>query len=444
MAIVNSRRKSLRAWLVALAILLFLSSDATAQTLDNFNRDRARIMLNDVKDRVKKNYYDPTFHGMNLDARFKAAEEKINQATSLGQVFGIIAQALMDLNDSHTFFVPPTRTARAEYGWKMQIVGDKCYVIAVKPGSDAEAKGLKVGDMILSVGGYGPTRENMWKMEYLFNVLRPQPGLKVEAQSPDGRLRQLDILAKVTQDKAVMELSGTFGGVDIWKLIRESENEDHLNRQRYVEAGDVFIWKMPGFNLTEDGVDEMMGKVSKRKALILDLRGNPGGYVITLQRLLGYFADSDIKIGDEKRRKETKVMMAKSRNRSFKGKLIVLVDNQSASSSEVFARVVQLEKLGTVIGDRTPGAVMEAVYHGLQLGSDTVAFYGANITIADLIMTDGKSLEGVGVTPDEIVLPTASDLAAKLDTVLSRAAAMAGVKLDPKEAGAMFPIEWRK
>ncbi len=448
MAIVNSRQKPLRAWLVALAILLFLSSDAIlrapAQTLDNFNRERGRIMLENIKNQIKKNYYDPTFHGMDLEARFKAAEEKIKQATSLGQVFGIIAQALMELNDSHTFFVPPTRTARVEYGWNMQMIGDKCYVIAVKPGSDAEAKGLKIGDMILSVSGYAPTRENMWKMEYLFNVLRPQPGLKVEAQSPDGRLRQLDILAKVTQDKSVVELSGRLSGVDIWKLIRESENEDHLNRQRYVEAGDVFIWKMPVFNLTEEGVDDMMSKVNKRKALILDLRGNLGGYVITLQRLLSHFADNDIKIGDEKRRKETKPLMAKTRLRSFKGKLIVLVDNQSASSSEVFARVVQLEKLGTVIGDRTPGAVMEAQYNGLQLGIETVVFYGANITTADLIMTDGKSLEGVGVTPDEIVLPTASDLAARLDPVLSRAAAMAGVKIDPKEAGAMFPIEWRK
>lgn len=444
MATVNFRQKHLRAWLVTLAILLFLSSTAPAQTLDNFNRERGRIMLENIKNQIKKNYYDPTFHGMDLEARFKAAEEKIKQATSLGQVFGIIAQALLDLNDSHTFFVPPTRTARAEYGWNMQMIGDKCYVLAVKPGSDAEAKGLKVGDMILSVSGYAPTRENKWKMDYLFNVLRPQPGLKVEAQSPDGRLRQLDILAKVTQDKSVVELSGRLGGVDLWKLIRESENEDYLNRQRYIEAGDVFIWKMPGFNLTEDGVDDMMNKVNKHKALILDLRGNPGGYVITLQRLLGYFADSDIKIGDEKRRKETKSMMAKTRNRSFKGKLIVLVDNQSASSSEVFARVVQLEKLGTVIGDRTPGAVMEALYHGLQLGVETVVYYGANITIADLIMTDGKSLEGVGVTPDEIVLPTASDLAARLDPVLSRAAAIVGLKIEPKEAGTMFPIEWRK
>ena len=61
-----------------------------------------------------------------------------------------------------------------------------------------------------------------------------------------------------------------------------------------------------------------------------------------------------------------------------------------------------------------------------------------------VIMTDGKSLEGVGVTPDELLLPAAADLAAKRDPVLTRAAALVGFELPPDKAGAMFPIEYRK
>ena len=94
-------------------------------------------MLQTMKEDIKKYYYDPNFHGMDLEARFSAADEKIKTATSLGQLFGIIAQAMVDLNDSHTLFYPPPRTTSTEYGWQMQMVGDRCYVVAVKPDSDA-------------------------------------------------------------------------------------------------------------------------------------------------------------------------------------------------------------------------------------------------------------------------------------------------------------------
>jgi len=93
-------------------------------------------MLDTIKDELKRNYYDPAFHGMNLDTRFKEADAKIKQSTSMGQVLGIIAQVLIELNDSHTFFLPPGRSSRTDYGWVMQMIGEKCYVVAVKPGSD--------------------------------------------------------------------------------------------------------------------------------------------------------------------------------------------------------------------------------------------------------------------------------------------------------------------
>lgn len=85
---------------------------------------------------------------------------------------------------------------------------------------------------------------------------------------------------------------------------------------------------------------------------------------------------------------------------------------------------------------------MESLYYPFQAGADIQVFYGASITIADLIMADGKSLEKNGVTPDEIVLPTASQLAEGQDPVIARAAELAGIKIDPAAAGKFFPFEW--
>jgi C-terminal processing protease CtpA/Prc len=229
-------------------------------------------------------------------------------------------------------------------------------------------------------------------------------------------------------------------------LVREAETESRLHRHRYHEVGDdLIIWKMPEFDLPPLKVDDVLNNIRKRKSLILDLRGNSGGDEDMLLRLIGSLFDHDIKLGEIKRRKETKALIAKSRgDQAFNGKLVVLIDSKSASASEVLARVVQLEMRGLVIGDLSAGAVMRAKIYPHQVGADIVVPYAACITDADLIMTDGKSLERIGVTPNELLLPTAADLAAKRDPVLSRAAALAGVKIDAEKAGSLFPIEWGK
>jgi C-terminal processing protease CtpA/Prc len=66
------------------------------------------------------------------------------------------------------------------------------------------------------------------------------------------------------------------------------------------------------------------------------------------------------------------------------------------------------------------------------------------VTDADLIMSDGASLENTGVTPDEQMLPTAADLAAGRDPVLAHAAAVLGITISPEAAGKFFPYIWIK
>ena len=428
-------------WLLVFIVVLGCTHPILSQ-ISSSDRDRGVIMLKAARDDIRKNYYDPTFRGIDLDARTKLAEEKIKQAKSNGEMFGIIAQMLLEFNDSHTIFLPPPRSARIEYGWQMQTFGDDCFVIAVKPKSDAEAKGLKPGDKVLKIDGIAPNRSNLWVYNYLYNALSPRPVVNIEVQSPGEQPRQLELKAKIQPGKKVFDLTDT---IDLNAYWRDLEDEARMNDHRAIEVSkDIVIWKMPQFDLTSDAVDERVDKIKKYKTLILDLRRNGGGLVETLQRLVGNLFDRDITIGNMKLRKESKPMLAKTRGDSgYKGQVFVLVDSESGSASEVLARVVQLEKRGTVLGDRTYGKVMRSRLYPHQIGLETVIFYGVSVTDADIIMGDGKSLEGTGVSPDEVLLPTAEDLRSQKDPVLARAVAIAGGTLDPVDAGKMFPFKWK-
>jgi C-terminal processing protease CtpA/Prc len=67
-----------------------------------------------------------------------------------------------------------------------------------------------------------------------------------------------------------------------------------------------------------------------------------------------------------------------------------------------------------------------------------LAFSGTSITVGDLRMSDGATLEKVGITPDEIVIPTGADLAAGRDPVLARAIAILGGTMTAEQAGRFY------
>jgi len=87
--------------------------------------------------------------------------------------------------------------------------------------------------------------------------------------------------------------------------------------------------------------------------------------------------------------------------------------------------------------------VMESLRYQYELETkgDVPVLYGLMITDADIIMTDGKSLEWVGVAPDKLLLPTADDIRNRRDPVLAYAASIAGIQLDPERAGALFAVK---
>ena len=427
------------------------TAQQSQQGMSASDRDHALSTLHEISGDIKKHYYDPNFHGLNVDSLFKQAEEEMKASISFNQAITHLAVMLDKFDDSHLFYQPPPRPYKLDYGWRMRMIGDKCYVTAVRPGTDAEKKGLKPGDQVLDVNGFAPDRDSLWKIQYLYNSLRPQPGLKLSIVSPGGHPRELAIAALTSPKPKLQNISLD----NVWALINEQQAESRIFFEAICkEVGGVLVCKVPEFALNPAQVEDLLRRMGDHGTTIFDLRENPGGSADTLERLLGGLFDHEIKVADRRGRKDMKSVRTHPHGKGYSGKCIVLVDSQSASASEVFARVLQLEKRGTVVGDRSEGAVMEAEGFSYSWGTNPISptrmsgesysAYGASITRANLIMADGKSLEKTGVTPDELLLPTPEDLAAGRDPVLAHALDLAGVKMSPEEAGKMFPYRWPK
>ena len=441
------KTSTLRQIVIFLATLPLVPS-LFAQEISDLDRERGQTMLRVIRKDIEKHFYDSTYKGIDLDALFSRGAHRIEVVKSNNELFAVVADVLNEFEEPwSTFFVPPTRTTSVEYGWTYQMIGDSCYVTGVKPGSDAEAKGLRVGDRILAIGRDRPTRKNDYSMRALLMMLNPQPGMKVTAQTGQNPPRDVVALAEMKTRKKVTDLSLELGDADYWDFVREWETYSSLRRHHNHDLDkNIYIWKMTnlGFNAMKE-IKDGIGDTQDKKALILDVRGTTGGHPKTLDYLISRLFDHEINVGHLESRSERKDWLVEASSKTpFRGLLVILVDSRTAGAAEVLARLVQVEQRGIVIGDTTVGAIWKArsIIHDVGIG--TSIFYTVGVTVERVFMSDGGTLEGIGVVPDDIKLPSWSDLANGRDPVLSYAAWLVGGKLSPEEAGKLFPVEWKK
>lgn len=406
-------------------------------------RETGVLMLRRAAVKVADEYFDPTLRGFPLTARCAEAEQRIAKAESNAQIFRIIGQVFMDFGDSHTIFIPPARTVRVHYGWVPMVVGDACFVRWVAPKSDAAKKGLAVGDRIASINGIPANRATLWKLQYLFNALDLQGGLRLVVESPAGATRQLDVMAEVKPDAKTLDLAGSFAAKDISRLILNSQTDTERHASAFAEVGDTLVWRLPSFDGPPSTLGDGLVRVPHAKSVIIDLRGNSGGYEDTMKVLVGAVFDRDVTLGVVQERTKKRPLEATPARFPFTGLLIVLVDAESASAAEIVARVVQLENRGIVIGDRTEGMVQTAMVFDESVGASPVVPFWVGVSVGAFIMRDGRPLENVGVSPDLPVRPTGADLAAGRDPVLAFALAQTGHKLTAEAAGKLLPPDRR-
>jgi carboxyl-terminal processing protease len=154
------------------------------------------------------------------------------------------------------------------------------------------------------------------------------------------------------------------------------------------------------------------------KGFVIDLRGNPGGIGGMAMGAAGWFTPrKGLKLGTMAMRGATLNFVVSPRPNATDAPLAILVDECSASTTEIFAGGLQDLGRARIFGARTAGAALPSAFARLPNGD------GFQYILADYVSEGGRRLEGAGVTPDEPAEPTQKELLAGRDPALELAAA---------------------
>lgn len=307
------------------------------------------------------------------------------------------------LGDSHTAFIPPDRwqqiqrEQRGEAGFtgvgiRLLPRDGRFYIQHVFPGSPAARAGLRDFDRITAVDGQ--STEGMNSQTISSRIRGPQGTTVAITVARPGQREPLTVT--ITREPIVVPpadfrlLEGQVGYLRIFHFDRGAGNATRRALQDLLQQG--------------------------MRALVLDLRGNPGGSV-----------DEVISVASALLPEGLTIMVRESRNRRVTNSaiggpilppalpLVVLTDGGSASGSEIVSAAVQDHQRGTLVGMRTAGALTASQYFELPGGA------ALQVTVSRVLTPKGTVVEGVGLQPDVEVDLTTADLDQGIDTQLQRA-----------------------
>ena len=330
-------------------LFLLISTALSAQDnlVSGLDRERMRSMLKVVAGDIEKNYYDPALHGLDWKALTAQAEQRINQAKTPSEMITAIFLLVDKLKDSHTFFLPPSRVNRPLFGLNAKMFGDEARIYDLKPKGAAAAAGLQMGDRILEINGYRPQRKDFDNAMLYYRILHPLPKWKITYARGASPPQTVVVEAKIKTGTRALDLTSE---ENIERYLTENFGESEKYFSSMLED-DIGYLQVPSFS----GETVLLGNLQKPKAVILDLRGNPGGSTDALAEFAGHFEPQPVTMADMVGRKKREPIKVKSRGPNYSVPLVILVDSRSSSAAEIFARHFQRTGRATVVGDRSSG-----------------------------------------------------------------------------------------
>lgn len=423
---------------IAFTLLVIFSMTAPAFAGDDLGveRDKFRQILNNVAKDVEKNFYDPSMKGVDWKVAVAESRARIDNAKSIGDMMLAVYLLTYKLHDSHTQFIPPSRGTRLFYGFEAKPIGDDIRIYELKKGDPAQKAGLKLGDRIVKLNGYAADRASFDLMMMDMRAIRPRTAFDMEVQTGNDPLRRVHLEPRVKQGVRVVEADHL---ADIWDLITESENWLEEHKFRYAKFADGNVGYLYIRDFPEDEADFLRGLLDQlkgAKAVIVDLRSNPGGELECLKGVMGSFTPTETTVLNMVSRKKTEPLIIKPKRPDYSSSpLYILVDSETGSAAEIFARYFQRTGRAVIVGDKSSGRVTVSRVFSTELGAYNAILYATQIGVARAVFPDNEEIEGKGITPDVYCIPTGDQMRLQDDACLAKTIGLAKEKLGIKSKG---------
>ncbi len=337
-----------------------------------------------------------------LNEKFVYTQKDAKEIKDNEKIWGAIQGLTASLGDPYTVFMPPQESKEFEtdisgnfegVGMELAIKNNNLVVISPLKDTPAYKAGVKKGDIVLFINNEVASGMTVDKA---VKLIRGKAGT--------------DVTIKFKRDgvKDPVEIKITRGIIDIPTI--ETENKDGIFIIRLYN----FYAKSP--EKFKDALREFVD--SKNKKLILDLRGNPGGYLDAAVSMASWYLPLGKIIVKENfvEGKEEKIHRSKGYDIFNDNlKMIILVDEGSASASEILAGALQEYKIAKLVGTKTfgKGSVQELI----KVTPDT----SLKVTIAKWLTPNGVSISEGGLTPDYEVKFTEEDIKNSIDPQMNKA-----------------------
>lgn len=343
--------------------------------------DNPKVVLDEAWQIIDREYVDGTFNQQDWQV---VRQDLLSQSySSREEAYGALRKALERLNDPYTRFMDPAQFRELTDQTAGELTGigirlgvnersQRLEVAEPMTGSPAQKAGLQTGDAILAIDGQ--STEGM-KVEDAVGLIRGTAGTSVRLSI--GRngavpfevaiVRQAIVLPIVTS--AVREEEG---GMKVG-YIRLSEFSSHAAEQMQAAIEGLEAQQVGGY--------------------VLDLRGNPGGLLYASIEIARMWLDGGTIVSTTDRAGNRQQAQA-TRSPLTDLPLVVLVDDSSASASEILTGALKDNRRATVVGEKTFGKALVQSVHRLSDGS------GIAVTVAHYYTPDGTDINKTGIEPD--------------------------------------------